>query len=187
MLREEAYSILKKHVKSEHLIKHCVAVEIALRFYAQKFGEDVEYWGIVGLLHDIDFEKYPQEHPARAPEVLKEEGFDEEFGINVLSHGRKWDKDRTLLQKTLLACDEMTGFIIACALVRPDKSLDNLEVKSVVKKMKDKGFAKAVNRDLLKEGAESLGLDVKEHIEFVKKALADNVNVAPYAELKFLG
>lgn len=187
MSREQAYAILQKYVQSEHLLKHCVAVEIALCAYAEKFGEDVEYWGTVGLLHDIDFEKYPQEHPNHAPEILKAEGFDEQFAIDVLSHGRNWDKERTLLQKVLLACDEMTGFVLACALVRPDKSLDTLEVKSVVKKMKDKGFAKAVNRDMLKESAESLGIDIKEHIEFVRKALADKVNVSPYAELKFLG
>ena len=187
MQRQEAYNILKKHVKSEHLLKHAVAVEIALRAYAGKFGEDVEYWGTVGLLHDIDFEKYPEEHLQHSEELLKAEGFDDAFVTDVISHERAWPHERTLLQKTLLACDEMTGFVIACALVRPDKSLESLEVKSVVKKMKDKGFARAVNREMLKESAEAMGLDIKDHIDFVRQALSDNANKEPYAEVKLLG
>ena len=186
MDRANAYEILKKHVTQDHLLKHSVAVEIAMRAYAEKFGEDIEYWGLVGLCHDIDFEKYPDEHLLHSREILLEEKFDEEFVINVISHDRLWDKERTLLQKVLLACDEMTGFVLACALVRPDKSLDTLEVKSVVKKMKDKAFAKAVNREFLKSSAEGLGLDITEHIEIVRKALAENVNKEPYNKLKFL-
>jgi predicted hydrolase (HD superfamily) len=162
-------------------------VEIALRAYAAKFGADPDYWGAVGLLHDIDFEKYPDEHLKHSREMLLAEGFDEQFIIDVLSHDREWAKERTLLQKTLLACDEMTGFVLACALVRPDKSLDTLEVKSVVKKMKDKAFAKAVNRELLAESAADLGVDLKEHIDFVRAALAAKVNAEPYAGLRFLG
>lgn len=187
MQRAEAYKILKKHVRSEQLLKHAVAVEIALRAYAEKFGENVEYWGTVGLLHDIDFEKYPEEHLSHSEEILKAEGFDDQFVIDVISHDRVWPHERSMLQKTLLACDEMTGFVIACALVRPDKSLDTLEVKSVVKKMKDKGFARAVNRDMLRESAEDMGLDIKDHIEFVKEALAACVDKEPYAELRLLG
>ncbi len=187
MQQEQAYIILRKHIQAEHLLKHCAAVEIALRAYAEKFGEDVDYWGAVGLLHDIDFEKYPEEHLRHSRKILSAEGFDEQFVTDVLSHDRAWQQERTLLQKVLLACDEMTGFVLACALVRPDKSLDNLEVKSVVKKMKDKAFAKAVNREMLAESAAALGIDIKEHIEFVTKALAAKVNQHPYAELKFLG
>ncbi len=187
MQQEKAYEILKKYVNADHLVKHCAAVEIAVRAYAEKFGEDVDYWGAVGLLHDIDFEKYPEEHLQHSRDILIAEGFDEQFVTDVLSHGRDWQPERTLLQKTLFATDEMTGFVLACALVRPDKSLDNLEVKSVVKKMKDKAFAKAVNRETLTKGAEMLGMDIKEHIEFVTKALADKVNQPPYAALKFLG
>jgi predicted hydrolase (HD superfamily) len=174
-------------VHSEHLLKHGAAVEIALRAYAEKFGDDHDYWGAVGLLHDIDFEKYPHEHLAHSHEILLAEGFDEQFVTDVISHDREWGKERTLLQKTLLACDEMTGFVLACALVRPDKSLDALEVKSVLKKMKDKAFAKAVNRALLAESAADLGVDLGEHIDFVRRALAAKVNESPYAELKFLG
>lgn len=187
MERSQAYSILKKYMQAEHLLKHSIAVEIALRAYAEKFGEDAEYWGTVGLLHDIDFEKYPEEHLQHSRAILLGEGFDEQFVIDVISHARDWDKERTLLQKVLLACDEMTGFVIACALVRPDKSLETLEVKSVVKKMKDKAFARSVNREHLKESAEALGLDVKDHIDFVRQALAEKVHQPPYAEIKLLG
>ena len=187
MEREQAYKILKKYMQSNHLLKHSTAVEIAMRAYAEKFGENIDYWGAVGLLHDIDFEKYPEEHLNHSREILLSEGFDETFVIDVISHDRNWDKERTLLQKVLLACDEMTGFVLACALVRPDKSLETMEVKSVVKKMKDNAFARAVNRQHLQDSAEELGIDIKEHIEFVRKALADKVNQPPYAELKFLG
>ncbi len=187
MQHSEAYAILLKYMQAPHLLKHSTAVEIAMRAYAQKFGEDADYWANVGLLHDIDFEKYPDQHMLYSREILLSEGFDEQFVIDVISHDRQWPQERTLLQKTLLACDEMTGFVLACALVRPDKSLDNLEVKSVVKKMKDKAFAKAVDRDMLQKGSELLGLDIKEHIDFVRCALANSVNEQPYAQLKFLG
>lgn len=187
MEREKAYAILRKYMQAEHLLKHSVAVEIAVRAYAEKFGEDVNYWGTVGLLHDIDFEKYPDEHLLHSREILLNEGFEENFVTDVLSHALDWDKERTLLQKTLYACDPMTGFIIACARVRPDKSLEALQVSSVVKKMKDGAFARSVNRENLHKGAAELGMDIKEHIDFVRKALADKINVQPYAELKFLG
>jgi predicted hydrolase (HD superfamily) len=158
-----------------------------MRAYAEKFGADAEYWGAVGLLHDVDFEKYPEEHLLHSRDILLAEGFDEQFVEDVLSHDRVWAKERTPLQKTLLACDEMTGFVLACALVRPDKSLDNLEVKSVLKKMKDKAFARAVDRELLADSAVALGFDIKEHIDFVRRALAAKITTEPYAHLAFLG
>lgn len=182
MTREEANNILTKYVKSVHLIKHCVAVEIAMRAYAEKFGEDIEYWGRVGLLHDIDFELYPEEHLLHSERLLKEAGLDDQFVTDVISHNRKWEPERTLLQKTLLAVDEMSGFIIACALVRPDKSLDNLEVKSVNKKIKDKAFARAVNRETLKESSMALGIELNEHIEFLIKSMAKLVKEKPYSD-----
>lgn len=185
--RQEVWQILRQHVTSEVLLKHCLAVEIAMRAYAVKFAGDEAYWGTVGLLHDVDFEKYPEEHPEHAREILSSYGYDEQFITDVQSHARDWSSERTMLQKTLLAVDEMTGFVIACALVRPDKSLDNLEVKSVVKKMKDKAFARAVNRETLISSAEAMGIDMKEHIEFVIKALAEAVKRPEYQELPLIG
>ena len=185
--RSELWNILREHVTGEVLLKHCMAVEIAMRAYAERFGEDVEYWGAVGLLHDVDFEKYPEEHPEHAREILSQYGFDEQFVLNVLSHARDWPEERSLLQKTLLAVDEMTGFVIACALVRPDKSLQNLEVKSVVKKMKDKAFARAVNRETLRSSAEAMEIDMADHIGFVVKALAEASPKPEYQEIPLVG
>ncbi len=181
--REKAWETLNRHVASPVLLKHCLAVEVAMRAYAEKFGEDSEYWGAVGLLHDVDFEKYPDDHPTHAREILQEHGYDAEMATHVESHARDWPGERTLLQKTLLAVDELTGFIIACALVRPDKSLDNLEVKSVMKKMKDKAFAKAVNRETILISADDMGVDLKEHIAFVTRALAAAVKQPEYQYL----
>lgn len=171
MDREQAFALMNKYIKAEHLVKHSVAVEVCMRAYAEHFGEDVEYWGKVGLLHDIDFDLYPQEHLQHTEEILSKEGFDRQFIENVLSHNRQWPHERTLIQKTLLAVDEMPGFVIACTLVRPDKDINNLEVKSVIKKFKDKAFARAVNRDTMRESAEALGVELNEHIAFVINAL----------------
>lgn len=185
--RDELWQILKENVTSEVLLKHCLAVEIAMRAYAAKFGEDVEYWGAIGLLHDIDFERYPDQHPDHAPEILSKYGFDEEFVTNVISHARDWDSERTMLQKTLLAVDEMTGFVIACALVRPDKNLSNLEVKSVMKKMKDKAFARAVNRETILSSAQDMGVELADHIGFVTEALARAGEKPEYREIPLVG
>lgn len=184
--RIAAWNVLREHVHSEVLLKHCLAVEIAMRAYAAKFEQDVEYWGAVGLLHDIDFEKYPEDHPKHGREILLAAGYDEQFATDVEAHARDWQPERTLLQKTLLAVDELTGFVIACALVRPDKSLDNLEVKSVMKKFKDKAFARAVNRETLTTSAEEMNIDFKEHVAFVTKALAEAVKLPEYQELPLL-
>lgn len=185
--RQQAWQLLRQHVQSEVLLRHCLAVEIAMRAYAAKFGEDVEYWGAVGLLHDVDFEKFPDEHPHHAREILSAAGYDSQFITDVEAHARDWQPERTLLQKTLLAVDELTGFIIACALVRPDKSLSNLEVKSVMKKMKDKAFARAVNRETIIASAAAMNVDLKEHVEFVTKALAQAVALPEYQELPLIG
>jgi putative nucleotidyltransferase with HDIG domain len=185
--RQQAWQLLRKHVQSEVLLKHCLAVEIAMRAYAAKFGEDVEYWGAVGLLHDVDFEKYPDDHPNHAREILISAGYDSQFATDVEAHARDWQPERTLLQKTLLAVDELTGFIIACALVRPDKSLANLELKSIMKKMKDKAFARAVNRETITNGAAAMDVELKEHIEFVTQALAQAVTRPEYQELPLVG
>ena len=184
--RQKAWTVLRKHVTSEVLLKHCLAVEIAMRAYAEKFGEDVEYWGAVGLLHDVDFEKFPHEHPHHAREILTAEGYDDALITDVESHNRMWEPERSQLQKTLLSVDEMTGFLIACALVRPDRSLENLEVKSVMKKMKDKAFARAVNRDTLLGSAQSMGVDFAEHAAFLTRALATAVKQPEYQEIPLL-
>ena len=170
--REKAWQVLTDHVKEIPLLNHCLAVEIAMRAYATKFGEDVEYWGAVGLLHDVDFEKYPEDHTNQTGNLLKPHGYTDQFIIDIQSHARDWAPERSLLQKALLALDELTGFIIACSLVRPDKNLDNVQVKSVMKKMKDKAFARAVNRDNIVQGAVMLGIDLQQHIQFVTEALA---------------
>ena len=180
--RKKAWTLLRRYVNSEVLLKHCLAVEIAMRAYAARFGEDVEYWGSVGLLHDVDFEKFPHDHPNHAREILSAAGYDGAFITDVESHCREWSAERSMLQKTLLAVDELTGFIIACALVRPDHSLDNLEVKSVMKKIKDKAFARAVNRETLTDGAKEMNVDFAEHVSFVTKALATAVKEPEYQE-----
>lgn len=185
--RETAWKTLRQHVTGDVLLKHCIAVEIVMRAYAVKYNGDEEYWGAVGLLHDIDFEKYPHDHPHHAAEILAHHGYDSEFITNVESHARDWPHERTILQKSLLSVDEMTGFVIACALVRPDKSLDNLEVKSVMKKLKDKAFARAVNRETLLDSAQALGIDIKDHIEFVIAALAQAVKQPIYQDPPLLG
>jgi len=170
--RVKAWSILTTHVHEKPLLNHCQAVEIAMRAYAEKYGEDVEYWGAVGLLHDVDFEKYPEEHPSHTGQILEPHGYTAEFITDIESHARDWVPERTLLQKVLLGVDELTGFIIACALVRPDKSIENLQIKSIMKKMKDKAFARAVNRETIVQGADMLGIELQEHIAFVTAALA---------------
>jgi len=172
--REEALALLNEHTQSDSLRKHARAVEVALRAYAAKYGEDEDYWGNVGLLHDFDWEIHPSlpDHPAKGAEILRARGVDEALVLDVLSHADHAGVPRdTLLRKVLFAVDELTGFIIAVALVRPSRSLADLEARSVVKKMKDKSFAAGVNRDELRAGAEELGLDLNEHIQFVIEAL----------------
>ncbi|HEY7750908.1 MAG TPA: HDIG domain-containing metalloprotein [Ignavibacteriaceae bacterium] len=175
--REYCYSLLKEYTKSESLIKHALAVETCVRAYAEKLNSDVDLWGNVALLHDFDYEMYPtaDEHPFKGSEILKEKGFDEEFRNAILSHANYSGVPReTSLQKVLFACDELAGFITAVTYVRPSKTVDEVEVSSVKKKMKDKAFAKAVSRDDIIKGAEDLGVPIDEHIDFCIKAMRKN-------------
>ncbi|MFZ1280907.1 MAG: HD domain-containing protein [Ignavibacteriaceae bacterium] len=167
--REFCLNLLKDYTKSVSLLNHAFAVETCVRSYAEKFGEDIEYWGNVALLHDFDYEKFPtaEEHPFKGAEILKDKGFDEEFIKSILSHADYSGEPRnTLLKKVLFACDELAGFITAVTYVRPSKSIDEVEVSSVKKKLKDKAFAKAVNREDIVNGAIELNIPLDEHIQF---------------------
>jgi len=175
--RNYCYSILREYTKSESLIKHALAVETCVRAYAIKYNEDENFWGNVALLHDFDYEMYPTavEHPFKGNEILKEKGFSEEFRRAIMSHADYTDIPRnSLLEKTLFACDELAGFITAVTYVRPSKSIEEVEVKSVLKKMKDKAFARAVSRDDIKNGAEGIGISLEEHIQFCLNAMKNN-------------
>lgn len=173
MAREQDIALLYEFTASDSLRKHALAVEGAMRAYAKKFGEDEELWGTVGLLHDFDYERYPEfpDHPTRGSEILKERGYSEEIRRTILSHVPQTQVPRdSRMAKTLYACDELCGFIIASAMVRPNKIAD-LEVSSVKKKLKDKAFARAVSREDILKGAEELGENFDEHIRFVIEAL----------------
>ncbi|MGB9744642.1 MAG: HD domain-containing protein [Desulfurella sp.] len=174
MDRNEAYNLLNEYTKSESLLKHALAVEQAMRSYAQKFGEDEDKWAIVGLLHDFDYEKHPskEEHPYVGAEILRQKNYPEDVIKAILSHATYTGVDRdTLMAKTLFAVDELCGFILACAYVMPDKKIASLSVKSVKKKLKDKAFAKGVNRDDIYTAANELGVNLDEHIDFLIKSL----------------
>ncbi len=175
--RELCLAILKEYTKSDSLLKHAFAVETCVRAYAEKFGEDINYWGNVALLHDFDYERYPtaEEHPFKGSEILKEKGFDDNFRQAILSHADYANIPRNnSLMKTLFACDELAGFITAVTYVRPSKSIDEVEVKSVIKKIKDKAFARAVNREDIVKGAQELGVSLEEHIQFCIEAMKRN-------------
>src|SRR4249920_1830435 len=164
--RSEALALMMEHTQSESLRKHMLAVEAAVRGYARLWGEDEDDWGAVALLHDFDYERYPDQenHPYRGVEVLKARGYPEWVTRAILSHADYSGVPReSRLEKTLYACDEMSGIVTAAALVRPSKSILDLEASSVIKRMKDKAFARAVNREDLKRGAEELGLPLEEH------------------------
>jgi predicted hydrolase (HD superfamily) len=165
--RERAWALVTEHVQSESLRKHLLAVEAAVRGYARLWGEDEEGWGFVALVHDFDYEKYPdrENHPFRGVEILQSLGYPEWVTRAILSHADYSGVTReTKLEKTLFACDEMAGFVSAAALVRPTKSVLDLESTSVIKRMKDKAFARAVPREDLIKGAEELGLPLDEHV-----------------------
>jgi predicted hydrolase (HD superfamily) len=165
--RDEAWALVTEHTQSESLRKHMLAVEAAVRGYARLWGEDEEDWGVVALLHDFDYERWPDQtnHPFRGVEVLKGRGYPEWVTRAILSHADYSGVPReSKLEKALYACDEMSGFVTAAALVRPSKSVLDLEAGSVLKRMKDKAFARAVNRDDLRRGAEELGLPLGEHV-----------------------
>lgn len=172
--RKEAWCLLTEFTQSESLRKHALAVEACMRAYAQKFSADPELWSIVGLLHDFDYDKYPsrEDHPYKGSEILKERGYSEEIRRAILSHAEYTGITReSLMEKSLFACDELAGFITAAALVKPGKSLAEVDAKSVRKKMKDKAFARSVSRDDIIIGAADLGVDLDEHITFCIEAL----------------
>ncbi len=170
--REKVWKILRENIASEALIRHCAAVEIVMKAYAVELGENEHYWGAVGLLHDIDYESYPETHPLEASKILKSYGYDQDFIDNVLSHGFDWQPERTLLQKSLVAADALSSFILACARVHPDRSLDALDAEFILEKIKDPAFARSVGRERIFGSAKELGVELKEHIEFVRSALA---------------
>ncbi len=167
LTRDTAWDLLTEFTKGDSLRKHALAVEAAVRGYARQFGEDEEVWGVVALLHDFDYEQYPDlsDHPFKGAEILRQRGCPEFVVRAILSHGEHTNTPReSKLEHTLFACDEMAGFITAAALVRPSKSVRDLEPASVIRRMKDKAFARGVSRDDLRKGAEELGLPLEEHI-----------------------
>jgi putative nucleotidyltransferase with HDIG domain len=179
--REESWELLCEWTKSESLRKHMLAVEAAMRAYAEKFGEDEEKWGITGLLHDMDYEKHPspQEHPMVGVRELESRGYPEDVLEAIKGHADYLDVPReTPMARTLYAVDELSGFITACALVRPG-GLEGMKAKSVRKKMKQKSFAAAVDREDIVKGAEELGVDLNEHIEFVAAAMRERADALP--------
>jgi putative nucleotidyltransferase with HDIG domain len=172
--REGAWGLLTEFTQSESLRKHALAVEACMRAYAKKFSADENLWGVVGLLHDFDYDKYPslEDHPYRGNEILKERGYSDEIRRAIMSHAEYTGVTRdTPLEKALFACDELAGFITACALVKPGKSLAEVEAPSVKKKMKDKAFARSVNRMDITNGAVELGVDLEQHIAFCIDAM----------------
>lgn len=174
--QEDAWTLLNEYTKSESLLKHAQAVAAAMRAYARKFGEDEEDWGVVGLLHDFDYEQYPDptDHPLVGSRILQEKGYPEEIIYAIKSHAQYLELPRkSLMDKTLFAVDELCGFITAVTLVRPGKKVAEVPIKSVKKKLKDKAFARGVNREEIRQGAAELEVDLDDHIAFVIQALAD--------------
>jgi putative nucleotidyltransferase with HDIG domain len=172
--RETSWELLAEFTKSDSLRKHALAVEALMRGYAVKYGEDPEVWGTVGLLHDFDYEMYPTmpDHPSKGAEILRQRGYPEDIIYAISSHVSEMNLARhNRMCQTVYACDELAGFLVASALVRPGKSILGMEAKSVRKKLKDKAFARAVNRDDIYRGAEQLGVDLDEHITFCIHAL----------------
>ena len=179
MTRDDAWKLLCEWTQNEALRRHMLGVEAAMRWYARKHGEDVETWGLVGLLHDFDYERYPNppDHPIKGAEVLREKGCPEDVVRAILSHAQWSGVPRdTLMAKTLFAVDELVGFLFACAYVQPTKAISDVKVSSVKKKLKDKGFARAVSREDIRRGIEELGVPPDEHISGVIEAMKE---VAP--------
>jgi putative nucleotidyltransferase with HDIG domain len=184
MTRDEAWRLLCEYTQSENLRRHALAVEACMRYYARIFGEDEELWGVVGLLHDFDYERYPslEEHPFRGMEILRARGAPEVIIRAVGAHANHTGIPReSLLERAIFACDEISGFVIAVALVK-GRTLSAVSPESVRKRMKEKGFARGVNRDDLLQGAEELGIPFDEHVEHVVRALqgiADQLGLSP--------
>lgn len=174
MDHNQALTIVREYVKNENLVRHMLAVEAAMRFYAEKFGEDVEKWGVVGLLHDFDWEIHPtlEQHPQAGAPLLKEMGVPEDIVQAILSHADHTGVPRdSRMEKALLACDEITGLITAVALVRPSRSLEDLKVSSVKKKWKDRAFAAGANREEITRAVDEFGIELWEHVENVIHAM----------------
>lgn len=185
--RDDAWALLSEWVKAPSLLRHCLSVETAMRAYAVKEGEPADAWGLVGLIHDFDFERHPtlDQHPFVGAKVLDGLGYPQWVVDAVLSHADDPTYPRnTRLEKTLFAVDELTGFISAVALVRPSKAVADVKASSVKKKMKDRRFAEAVRRDDLTSGAEELGIPFEEHVEFVVQAMAANADVLGLAGIQ---
>jgi putative nucleotidyltransferase with HDIG domain len=182
--REDAWNLVREYTQSESLRKHMLAVETCVRAYARKSGADEELWGITALLHDFDYERWPnadhradREHPAEGAKILRERGYSEELIRAVMSHADYTSTPRqTPLEHALFACDELAGFIAACVYVRPSKSILDLEMESVKKKLKDKAFAKGVSRDDVRNGAAELGIPIEDHIAFCIAAMRENAD-----------
>jgi putative nucleotidyltransferase with HDIG domain len=182
--REDAWKLVCEYTQSESLRKHMLAVETCVRSYAHKNGANEETWGIAALLHDFDYELWPnnehapdQEHPAEGAKILRERGYSEEIIRAILSHADYCNTPRqTPLEHTLFACDELAGFLTACVYVRPSKSILDLEASSVTKKLKDKAFAKGVSRDDVRNGAAELGIPLEDHIAFCIAAMRENAD-----------
>ena len=190
--RAEALALMHEYTQSDSLRKHMLAVEAAMRAYATKFGEDPERWGLTGLMHDFDYERYPnaehsptEGHPAQGVGILRERRWPEDILEAIMGHGTYTGVARnTRMAKALFAVDELTGLVTATALVRPSRSVNEVDAKSVKKKMKDKGFARGVNRDDVLLGAQELGVELDEHIQFVVDAMrgvADSLGLAGVA------
>jgi predicted hydrolase (HD superfamily) len=171
--REEAWSLIQEYGASENHVRHMLAVEAAMRAYARHFGEDEELWGALGLAHDFEYDRFPNEHPFAGGRILHEKGYSEEIVNAVLSHGETGVPRDTLMAKALYAVDELTGLLVAVTLVRPSKDIREVEIKSVKKKWKDKAFAAAVNREEIAKGAEELGIELWEHVSIVLEAMKD--------------
>jgi putative nucleotidyltransferase with HDIG domain len=171
--RDDALALMHAHVQSESLRRHMYSVEAACRAYARKWGEDEDLYGLAGLLHDYDYEEHPDEHPLHGAGELRERGYPDEVVRAILSHyaTRTGVQPESRMEKTLHACDEITGLVTAAALVRPSRSVSDLEAKSVLKKMKDRQFAAGVDRDEVRKAAEELGVDLAEHVQFVIEAM----------------
>jgi len=180
---DEALSLFKEFNQSESLLKHAYTVEGAMRYMAQKLGEDEERWGIVGLMHDLDYERFPEQHCSKAREILEERGWPEEYIRAIVSHGWGICSDvepQTNLEKTLYTIDELTGLITAVAIIRPSKSVSDLEAKSVMKKWKDKSFAAGVNRSVIEKGTTMLGVELRDLVTDVimgMRQVADRIGL----------
>ena len=183
MTRDEALTIVRQHVTNENLVKHMLAVEAAMAAYANKFGEDEELWRVAGLLHDFDWEIHPtlEEHPQKGADILRSKGVNEELIQTILAHADHTGVPRdTLIKKALFACDEITGLITTTALVRPSKKIADVQLKSIKKKWKDNAFARGVNRQDVEKGAQDLGVELWDHVQFVldaMKGIADELGL----------